>query len=380
MVCRPARTTSGSRRRGRRRARTGSSFRFSSGLRRDGRWLRGYTIRNARRPIAQAVAHGCTGKGNDQVRFDVSVQALAPDLRIVAPVREWELRTREQEIDYAKKHKIPVPVTKESPYSIDENLWGRSVEAGDHICRNAGIKKVTMELGSNSPLIIMPDADLEKVAAATVASGFANAGQVCISTQRVFADRSIYADFLDALVAPTEAFITGNPLDESIKMGPMIRESDASRVQEWIAEAVGQGARIVAGGDREGTLHAPTVVADATRDMRISKEELFGPAVAKFVICRGELFPARKAALLGLVHEVASDAEFPALLQQQIDTILKRSPAAIRTAKRLIADITVASGESAFELEAESFGECYESPDAAEGIAVFLEKRPPEWS
>ena len=155
-----------------------------------------------------------------------------------------------------------------------------SMEVGDRICRNAGIKKVTMELGSNSPLIIMADADLEKVAAATVASGFANAGQVCISTQRVFADQSIYADFLDALVAPTEAFITGNPLDESIKMGPMIRESDASRVQDWIAEAVGQGARIVAGGDREGTLHAPTVVADATRDMRISKEELFGPAVA----------------------------------------------------------------------------------------------------
>jgi glyceraldehyde-3-phosphate dehydrogenase (NADP+) len=154
------------------------------------------------------------------------------------------------------------------------------MEVGDRICRNAGIKKVTMELGSNSPLIIMPDADLEKVAAATVASGFANAGQVCISTQRVFADRSIYADFLDALVAPTEAFITGNPLDESIRMGPMIREGDASRVQEWIAEAVVQGARVVAGGDREGTLHAPTVVADATADMKISREELFGPAVA----------------------------------------------------------------------------------------------------
>ena len=84
----------------------------------------------AREENAPAVGHGCTGKGNDQVRFDVSVQALAPDLRIVAPVREWELRTREQEIDYAQKHNIPVPVTKESPYSIDENLWGRSIESG----------------------------------------------------------------------------------------------------------------------------------------------------------------------------------------------------------------------------------------------------------
>ncbi|MCH7620501.1 MAG: aldehyde dehydrogenase family protein [Chloroflexi bacterium] len=155
-----------------------------------------------------------------------------------------------------------------------------SMEVGDRICRNAGIKKVTMELGSNSPLIVMSDADLEKVAAATVAGGFANAGQVCISTQRVFAERSIYADFLDALVAPTEAFVTGNPTDESIRMGPMIRESDAARVHDWIAEAVDQGARVVAGGDREGTLHAPTVIADAKPDMRISREELFGPAVA----------------------------------------------------------------------------------------------------
>ncbi len=155
-----------------------------------------------------------------------------------------------------------------------------SMEIGERICRNAGIKKVTMELGSNSPLIVMNDADVERVAAATVASGFANAGQVCISTQRVFADRRIYADFLDALVAPTEAFSTGNPLDEAVRMGPMIRASDADRVGQWISEAVQSGARVIAGGDHEGTMHAPTVVADTTADMRVSREELFGPAVA----------------------------------------------------------------------------------------------------
>ncbi|MCH7488046.1 MAG: argininosuccinate synthase [Chloroflexi bacterium] len=84
----------------------------------------------AREESAEAVGHGCTGKGNDQVRFDVSTQALAPDLEIVAPLREWDMRTRQSEIDYALKHKIDVPVTKESPYSIDENLWGRSCESG----------------------------------------------------------------------------------------------------------------------------------------------------------------------------------------------------------------------------------------------------------
>lgn len=83
----------------------------------------------AREYGATAVAHGCTGKGNDQVRFDVATQALAPDLKIVAPVREWSM-TRDEEIAYATEQKIPITVTKASPYSIDENLWGRSIELG----------------------------------------------------------------------------------------------------------------------------------------------------------------------------------------------------------------------------------------------------------
>ncbi|MEE9277468.1 MAG: argininosuccinate synthase [Dehalococcoidia bacterium] len=84
----------------------------------------------ARAEEAVAVAHGCTGKGNDQVRFDVSTGALAPDLQILAPVREWELTTRASEIVYARAHKIPINVSEEKQYSTDENLWGRSIEAG----------------------------------------------------------------------------------------------------------------------------------------------------------------------------------------------------------------------------------------------------------
>src|SRR3989441_3024643 len=83
----------------------------------------------ARREGAQAVAHGCTGKGNDQVRIDVTTAALAPDLQVVAPVREWGMN-RDDELDYAAKHRIEVPATTGSPYSTDENLWGRSIEAG----------------------------------------------------------------------------------------------------------------------------------------------------------------------------------------------------------------------------------------------------------
>ncbi len=86
-------------------------------------------VREARRRGAVAVAHGCTGKGNDQVRFDLTVMALGPELRIIAPLREWNM-SREEEIEYARERGIPVPVTLESPYSVDENLWGRSCEAG----------------------------------------------------------------------------------------------------------------------------------------------------------------------------------------------------------------------------------------------------------
>jgi argininosuccinate synthase len=88
-----------------------------------------HLVRAAREHRADAVAHGCTGKGNDQVRFEVSARALAPDLEVLAPVRVWGL-TREDSIEYAAKHGIPIRVRKDSPYSVDENLWGRTIECG----------------------------------------------------------------------------------------------------------------------------------------------------------------------------------------------------------------------------------------------------------
>lgn len=155
-----------------------------------------------------------------------------------------------------------------------------SREVGDRICRSAGIKKVTMELGSNSPVIVMPDADLNKVAAAIAMTGYGNAGQTCISTQRVLTANKIYGDFLNTLKPKVEALITGNQLDEKSKVGPMVKESEAVRVGDWISEAVAGGARLVAGGGRRGAIYMPAVVADVKPQMRISRDELFGPAVA----------------------------------------------------------------------------------------------------
>lgn len=155
-----------------------------------------------------------------------------------------------------------------------------SREIGDRICRMAGIKKVTMELGSNSPLIVMPDADLNKVATAISMTGYGNAGQTCISTQRVLTSKKVYGDLLSALKPKVEALTTGNQLDEKSKVGPMVKESEAIRVDDWISEAVAGGARLVAGGGRRGAIYMPAVVADVHPEMRISRDELFGPAVA----------------------------------------------------------------------------------------------------
>jgi acyl-CoA reductase-like NAD-dependent aldehyde dehydrogenase len=155
-----------------------------------------------------------------------------------------------------------------------------SRDVGEHICRTAGLKRVTMELGSNAPVIVMPDADLDRVATAVAATGYGNAGQVCISTQRVLAANRVYGDFLEALRPKVSALKTGNQLDESVKVGPMVREKEAARVEEWVKEAVASGARLVTGGQRKGAVYEPAIVADVKPEMRISSEELFGPAVA----------------------------------------------------------------------------------------------------
>ena len=150
---------------------------------------------------------------------------------------------------------------------------------GRSICQMAGVKKVTMELGSNCPVIIMEDADLELAASAVAKAGYANAGQVCISTQRIYTLKSIHGDYLDALRARVASLVTGDPLKSETQLGPMIRESDAERVEGWINEAVAAGANCVLGGQRQGTMFSATILDGVTSSMKVSSQELFGPAV-----------------------------------------------------------------------------------------------------
>jgi acyl-CoA reductase-like NAD-dependent aldehyde dehydrogenase len=155
-----------------------------------------------------------------------------------------------------------------------------STAVGTAITRVAGVKRLSLELGGNAPLAVLADADIAEATRQVAIAGYANAGQVCISTQRVIVDRSIYADFLDALAPQVEAIRTGDPFEDGVALSAMISQADAERVEGWIGEAVAGGARVVAGGGRAGAVHSATLIADVDPSMRIFREELFGPAVA----------------------------------------------------------------------------------------------------
>ncbi|GIX05512.1 MAG: aldehyde dehydrogenase [Planctomycetaceae bacterium] len=150
---------------------------------------------------------------------------------------------------------------------------------GEQICHQAGLKRITMELGGNAPVIVLDDADVEQAAAAIVRGGFSNAGQVCISAQRILAVRRVADDLRDALQPHIAQLKAGDPRDPSVQMGPMIAPREAERVAVWIEEAVQAGGRVVAGGGHHGALHQPTLLDHLSPHTRFFQEELFGPAV-----------------------------------------------------------------------------------------------------
>jgi len=155
-----------------------------------------------------------------------------------------------------------------------------STGIGGRITRMAGVKKLSLELGASCPVIVLPDADLELAASAVAAGGYVNAGQVCISVQRVIAHPAISGNFLDALVPKVEAIRTGDPSSPDTEMGTLISTGEAERVRQAIAAAAGGGARVLTGGERDGSIVAPTIVADVDPASPFSQDELFGPAVA----------------------------------------------------------------------------------------------------
>lgn len=153
-----------------------------------------------------------------------------------------------------------------------------SAEVGWELKRRAYRKKVTLELGGNAAVVLHDDWDDVPAAAARIAvGGYAYSGQVCISIQRIFVQNSIYASFMEEFVREVSAIRRGDPLEMETGIGPMINEAEARRVEQWVDEAVSEGAAVVTGGPREGAFYPPTILENTRRGMKVVDDEVFGP-------------------------------------------------------------------------------------------------------
>ncbi|HEU4719273.1 MAG TPA: aldehyde dehydrogenase family protein [Bacteroidia bacterium] len=154
-----------------------------------------------------------------------------------------------------------------------------SPEVGWKMKKNAGKKKVVLELGGNAGVIISQSADLENALKKSLAGGFAYSGQVCIHAQRFFVQRSVFAPFIQRFVEMVSELKTGDPEELTTDISVMIDEENAKRVEQWVNEAVKEGAEILCGGNREGSFYRPTVLTETKSRMKVCAEEIFGPVV-----------------------------------------------------------------------------------------------------
>ncbi|HEX9023983.1 MAG TPA: aldehyde dehydrogenase family protein [Geobacteraceae bacterium] len=155
-----------------------------------------------------------------------------------------------------------------------------SPPVGREIKARCGLKRVTLELGSNSPTIIEEDANLDAAVARCVVGSFANSGQVCISVQRIFVNRRRYDEFLAKFVEATRRLKVGDPMDKGCDIGPMISRKELERAVAWLDEAKRMGARIAAGGEVIGNCLEPTILAGVTKEMKVVCSEVFAPIVS----------------------------------------------------------------------------------------------------
>ena len=160
---------------------------------------------------------------------------------------------------------------------VDKISFTGSVVTGMMISQKAGMKKVTLELGGNDPLVILKDADIDKAVVGVINGAFLNAGQVCMGVKRIIIENEVADEFCKQLVSETEKLVMGNPLDESTTLGTLINEKAAIHVEETVNNAISNGAKILTGGKRDGAFYQATVVDNVTPDMDLVVRETFGP-------------------------------------------------------------------------------------------------------
>lgn len=181
---------------------------------------------------------------------------------------------------------VPSSTQAAAPLIEDQRIklltFTGSPAVGWSLKTRAGRKRVTLELGGNAGVIVHQDADIAYAAERVAWGGFSYAGQSCISVQRVYLHEDIYESFVGNLLPRVKALKVGNPLDEATDVGPLIDGGAAERVENWVAEAQKDGAKVLAGGSRNGNLWQPTVMAELHPSMRVSCQEVFAPLVGLY--------------------------------------------------------------------------------------------------
>ena len=233
-----------------------------------------------------------------------------------------------------------------------------SVATGLFISSRAGMKKLTLELGGNDPLVVLDDADIEKATDAAVSGAFLFSGQVCIGVKRIILDNGIADEFLDAFVKKASRLKMGNPMDESTDIGPLINESAAINVETAVNSAIDDGADLILGGNRKDCFFEPTILDNVTMDMDMVANETFGPTA-----------PIIRVDGIDEAIRQANNTQYG--LQAGVFTENIRS--ALRCANEIDAGSVLINKESTFRTDAMPFGGFKSSGIGKEGIKYAVE-------
>ena len=232
-------------------------------------------------------------------------------------------------------------------------------EIGWQLKESVPKKHVLLELGGNAAVIVHRDADLGVAAARIAAGGNVQAGQTCISTQRVIVHEEVADSFLDALATQVSELTGGDPYEDSTFVGPLVSESAACRVEDWVEEAVAAGARVVCGGQRDGSSYSPTVLADVTSAMRVWRDEVFGPVVC--VTTYGDV---------GEAFNLANDSRYG--LQAGIFT--SDVGLAFRAHRELEVGAVMVGDSASFRADPAPYGGWKESGTGREGVRFAMDE------
>lgn len=242
---------------------------------------------------------------------------------------------------------------------VDKISFTGSVETGFYISKNAGMKKLTLELGGNDPLLVLADADIDNAVEGAVRGSYLYAGQVCIGVKRIILDKKIADEFTDKFVKATEKLIVGDPMDIKTDVGPLIDENAAINVEKIVNQSIGGGAELLYGGKREGSFYLPTVLDNINSKMNIVQNETFGP-VAPLIHVDG----------VDEAIKVANSTKYG--LQAGIFTNNIKN--ALKAAKKIEAGSVIINKQSTYRADNMPFGGCKMSGMGKEGIKYAIDE------